>query len=156
MTSRDQIAGLADLDALILDLGKIPADVTKELRTTLRRAAEPIKRDMQRRASWSTRIPGAIQIRTSLTASRPGVRIVVDSKKAPHARPWERGSKRNGPANLRHPVFADAERQTREEWTWVTERTRPFFFPAVEVGRPAVIAASSAAVLAAARSNGFT
>lgn len=140
------------LDHLIVDLGEIPKHLRRELRPALRRAAGPILQDARRRASWSTRIPGAIRITTSFSGRRPGVRLVVDSRKAPHARPYEMGSKRS--RNLRHPVFADPD-EDREDWTWVNEPRRPFFFPSVNDGKPGVVAESNAAVLAAVRARGF-
>jgi hypothetical protein len=143
------------LEALIADLGKMPAALGREMRPALVKVAQPILLDARRRASWSSRIPAAISIRTSLASKNPGVRLVVDARMAPHARPYEMGSKKNGLRNLRHPVFADTVNQTREEWTWVTEPTRPFFFDAFEDGASGVAAKSAAAVIAAARTAGF-
>lgn len=143
----------APLDVLIADLGKIPPELRRVLRPAMKKAASPILEDAKRRASWSTRIPGAISIKTSFagTAYRSGVRLVVDSKKAPHARPYESGSARN--RELRHPVFADPEKD-RTEWTWVEEKTRPFFFPAVRDGLPEARRQAELAVLHAARTVG--
>jgi hypothetical protein len=134
------------LDALIADLGKMPVELRRELRPAMRKAAQPILRDAKARAAWSSRIPGAIKIGTSFTARNPGVRLIVDSRKAPHGRPFEHGSGRN--KRLRHPVFGNRE-------LWVEQAPRPFFFPAVRAGEGAVLAATNAAVLAAARSAGF-
>lgn len=140
------MAGRPELDRLIADLEKMPAELRTQLRPALRRAAEPILQDARGRASWSSRIPGAISIKTSFTARNPGVRLVVNSNVAPHARPYEFGSGRN--RNLRHPVFGHRDR-------WVEQRTRPFFFPAVQAGAEGVMRETSAAVLAAARASGF-
>jgi hypothetical protein len=135
------------LDALIADLGKMPAALGRELRPALRKAAQPILTDAKRRASWSSRIPAAISIRSSLSQRNPGVRLVVDAGRAPHARPLEFGSQRNG-TFVRHPVFGNRE-------NWVQQRTRPFFFPAVYDGASEVADQSAAAVIAAARAAGF-
>lgn len=140
------MAGRPELDRLIADLGKLPKELGRQLRPALRKAAQPILRDAKSRASWSSRIPGAISMKTSLSAKRPGVRLVTDSRAAPHARPYEFGSGRN--RNLRHPVFGHRER-------WVEQSTRPFFFPAVEAGLSGVLEETNAAVIAAARANGF-
>lgn len=134
------------LDELIVDLGKMPDDLRKELRPAFRKAAEPILRDAKSRASWSTRIPGAITLGTSFTARNPGVRMKVNSTKAPHARPFEFGSGRN--RNLRHRVFGHQDR-------WVEQKVRPFFFPAVRAGEAGVVQQTNAAVMATARSAGF-
>lgn len=135
------------LDALITDLGKMPVELARELRPALKKAAQPILQDAKRRAGWSSRVPGAITIKTSLAQGKPGVRLVVDATKAPHARPFEFGSQRGG-SYVRHPVFGNRE-------IWVQQRTRPFFFPAVREGASEVAEQSSAAVMAAARSAGF-
>lgn len=138
----------APLDLLIADLGKIPLELRRQLRPAMRRAAMPILADVRKRAAWSTRIPGAISIKTSFasTGSRAGVRLVVDSRKAPHARPLEQGSARN--RNLRHPVFGNRD-------VWVEQTPRPFFFAAVRDGREQVAREASAAVLQAARLHGY-
>lgn len=133
-----------ELDRLIADFGQFPDDLRKELRPAMRRAAEPILRDAKRRASWSSRIPGAIRLVASFTKRSPGVRLRVDLKKAPHARAFE--GLTSG-ATFRHRVYG------RD--VWVTQRARPFFFPAVQAGSEAVMAEANAAVLAAARSAGF-
>ncbi len=140
------MASRASLDSLIADLGKMPADLRKELRPAMRKAAEPILRDAKSRASWSSRIPGAIGLTASFTAKRPGVRMKVNSARAPHARPYEFGSGRN--RNLRHPLFGNRD-------AWFEEPVRPFFFPAVQAGAAGVVEASSEAVQAAARRAGF-
>lgn len=134
------------LETLIRDLAGLPAEIRRALRPALLRAARPILADAKRRASWSTRIPGAITLRTSFSQRDPGVRMVADAGKAPHARPFEHGSGRN--LNLRHPLFGDRDR-------WFEEKPRPFFFPAVQAGASAVMAESNAAVMAAARAAGF-
>jgi hypothetical protein len=132
------------LDALIADLGKIPPELRRHLRPAMRKAARPILADAKRRASWSSRIPGAISIRTSMSQRNPGVRLVVDAAKAPHARPFE--GTRGG--QFRHPVWGNRE-------VWVSQRARPFFFPAVYAHRDDVAREANSAVLAAARSAGF-
>jgi hypothetical protein len=144
--------GQSELGLLIADLGKLPAGVRRELRPAMRKAAQPILADAKRRASWSSRIPGAIKLSISFQGgSRTGVRLVTDSQKAPHARPFESGSGRN--RNLRHPVFPRSE--DRRSWTWVEQTTRPFFFPAVRAGEDEARRQAGLAVLAAARSAGF-
>lgn len=103
------------------DLLKIPTNLRKEIRPALREAAENVKRGAQGNSHWSSRIPAAMRIRVSFAQNRPGVFIVVDKGKAPHARPYEGiivGS-------FRHPVFGDRD-------VWVTQQTRPYLVPALE------------------------
>jgi hypothetical protein len=145
------MAARSSLNLLIQDLGNISPELRRQMRPAMKRAAQPIVENMKRRASWSTRIPGAIKISTSFAQGpRAGVRIKVDAKIAPHARPYESGSSRN--RNLRHPVFAKSD--DRMEWTWAEEPVRPFFFPAVRAGGAEAKRQAELAVLTAARTAG--
>lgn len=131
---------------LARSLGKVPDELRKELRPQLRAAAEVIRRDMKARASYSTRIPGAIRLDVSFSGRGKGggVRLRVDSKRAPHARVLERGNDGSRSSTFRHPVFGDRD-------VWVSQPTRPFFFPALEANRDQVKKNISAAVQAALR-----
>lgn len=111
-----------ELHRLIEDLGKIPPDLRKELRPAIRKASQPVLDQMRRNASWSSRIPAATKISTSLSGSNAGVRIIVNSRQAPHARPYEHGG---SPGNFRAPLFGDRER-------WYAHRARPFFYKALD------------------------
>lgn len=136
-TGPDALRRLAD------NLGDVPADVRTGLRRQLVKAAQPIVADARARASWSTRIPRSIGIRTSFTGPRPGLYIRARASIAPHARPFENLGE---PGTFRHPVFGDRDR-------WVTQRARPFLFPAARAGGAGVEAAAGAAVDAALRAN---
>lgn len=109
-------------------LGKVPVELRRELRPALRSAAESIVNDMRGRASYSSRIPGAIRTTVSFARRGGGVTIRVDSNRAPHARVLERGNDGSRSDTFRHPVFGDRD-------VWVSQPTRPFFFPAVSAGR---------------------
>lgn len=111
-----------EIERLIHDMGRVPDDLRKRLRPKLREAGKIVAADAKLRASWSTRIPRAISVRTSFTKTRPGVSVIVDRKKAPHGRPYEHGG---GPGTFRHPVFGNRE-------IWVSQRARPFLEPALE------------------------
>ena len=119
------LSGRDELRRLINDLGKLPPDLRRELRPALRKAAHPVLVKMQTNASWSTRIPSATKISTSLSGSKTGVTLRVDAKKAPHGRPYEH---QGDPGNFRHPVFEVEGKKT----TWVAQRARPYFFKAVD------------------------
>lgn len=108
--------------------GKVPTTLRRELRPAMRRAGEELRGDMRKRASYSSRIPSAIRMTTSFSARGGGVKFRVDARRAPHARVLERGNMRGRATHFRHPVFGDKE-------TWVTQPTRPFFFPALVAGR---------------------
>lgn len=130
---------------LITELEGIPPDLKKKLRPALRRAANPIVADARKRASWSTRIPPATRVSTSFQARKAGVSIVVDRKKAPHARPYENLGQ---PGIFRHPVYGNYE-------NWVSQRARPFLFPAVFANSETVVKAIDRAVNATAEEHGF-
>lgn len=89
----------------------------------MRLVAEPLKRAVQQEASWSARIPGATRVQTTFGRRRQRVAVIVDKKRAPHARPLEQGSQGNR-TTVRHPVFGDRN-------NWVAQPTRPFFATAI-------------------------
>lgn len=88
----------------------------------MRAAGQVVKTAIQSNAGFSSRIPGAVRMTTSFGSKTGGVRIWVDAKKAPHARPLENLG-RSG--SFRHPVFGDMD-------VWVSQPAHPFFFPAVK------------------------
>lgn len=112
------------LRLLVRDLQGMPPDVRKGLRLGLRDAGKTGQQEAQANASWSTRIPGAITLRTSTRANTAGVFLRVNSDRAPHARPYE-GLANSSRGYFRHPVFGDTE-------TWVAEACRPFLAPAAQ------------------------
>jgi hypothetical protein len=109
-------------------LGKIPAETRKELRPALRAGGQHIVDEMRSRASYSSRIPGAIRMTVSFAAKGGGIRFKVLASRAPHARVLERGNFGGRASSFRHPVFGDRD-------AWVTQPTRPFFFPALRDSR---------------------
>jgi hypothetical protein len=136
MTVENSVA----LRLLVQELGQMPAVIRTGLRVGFRKAGQGVLADARSNASWSSRIPGAMSLRTSTKANSAGVFIRVDARKAPHARPYEGVTGRND--SFRHPVFGNRE-------VWVAQRTRPFLFPAAIKGRAAVVAAAESAVKAA-------
>jgi hypothetical protein len=133
----------AQLEALIKDLGTIPPDLRSEMGPGMRRAGAPVLAEMRRRASWSTRIPGA----TSMTASgtSAGVQFRVNSGKAPHARPYEHDG---AAGTFRHPVYGNRE-------NWVPQAARPFFYGAVADKADEVANALGDVVTEVAQRHGF-
>lgn len=129
---------------LAQELGMVPKELRSELRPKLRAGAQHITDDMKSRASYSTRIPSAIRMSVSFAARSGGITIRVDNRRAPHARPLELGNHGGRAASFRHPVFGNRD-------VWVTQPTRPFFFPAVKAGRPQLRKNVSDAVRASLR-----
>ncbi len=110
-----------EIKELIRDLGKIPKDLKRELRPGLRAAAKPVLDQARLNASWSSRIPGATRISLQFAGRTPGVSIVTNVKKAPHARPYEHGG---SPGTFRAPLFGNRDH-------WYPHKARPFLYPAV-------------------------
>jgi hypothetical protein len=110
-----------EIERLVKDMGGIPKDLRKKLRPGLRKAGRIVAEDAKLRSSWSTRIPRAIRVTTTFSGKNPGVRVQVNKKNAPHARPFEHGG---GPGTFRHPVFGNRK-------IWVSQRARPFLAPAL-------------------------
>lgn len=129
------VEGIASVSFLADKLRGVPKESQRAVRKAILSSTRGIRDDMARRASWSTRIPGSIGMRVSF--ARASVDIKVDRKKAPHARPYEGlGS----PGTFRHPVYGNREK-------WVSQATRPFFFPAVWGRRKQIRDAVETAVL---------
>jgi hypothetical protein len=103
------------------------SSVRRNLRAAVREEGQATLAEIRARASWSSRIPSATSIAITLGVKSASVRIRVDKKKAPHARPFEKG---NDGGRLRHPVFGRGG--------WATEPTRPFFFSAIGSRDPAI------------------
>lgn len=122
-------------------LGKVSPELRRELRPQLRSAGQHVLSDMKRRAAYSSRIPSAIRMTVSFSSRGGGVRFRVNAGRAPHARVLERGNDGGRGGTFRHPVFGDRD-------VWVTQATRPFFFPAVQAGRSEIKRGISAAVKA--------
>lgn len=99
------------------DFKEMPKEVQRQARPMLRATAkEPLQR-VRRNASWSTRIPNATRVGLSFGKRFQGVRITVNKRAAPHARPFENKGK---PGKFRHRVFGQN--------VWVSETARPFFY----------------------------
>lgn len=137
----------ASVRALVADLGVLPGAIRAGLRQEFRQAGKVALDRARQNASWSSRIPAAISLRVSTSATGAGIALRVDSSRAPHARPYEGfGASRGG--TFRHPVFGGP--------AWATQGVRPFLLPAVRQVAPEVVAAAEAAVARAARTARFT
>lgn len=140
-----------ELARLARDIGKIPKELRKELRPGIRYAAKPVLDQVRRNASWSTRIPKATRVSITFAKKDPGAKIVVNVKKAPHARHYENRGRRG---TVRHPVYADRSKP-RSDWTWVDQQARPFAGPAVRQKRPEVEKRIERIVTVTIRAAGF-
>ena len=145
---------LAELGVHLKTLDKKMASaVRRRIREGIRDGGSEILSAVRREASWSSRIPGATTLQVNYSEKRSGVTVVVNRTKAPHGRPIEMGNR--GSQGLRHPVFAD-QRKGRNEWTWVNQPVRPFFFRGVAAATPIVRARMLKVLDDVAADLGFT
>lgn len=110
-----------DLRKLYVDLKGVEGNLRVELRRGIKKAADPLAQRVKAAAGWSSRIPGAVKVKPSFSATGAGVTIIVDAKQAPEAAPLE--NKGRG-GTFRHPVYGNRD-------VWVTQAARPFFYAAV-------------------------
>lgn len=103
-----------------VQLRDVPKEIQKDLRRNILDAADVIVQRARSNASWSSRIPNAISARVRF-GTGSAVRIVVDSRQAPHARPYEGIGQRG--ETFRHPLFGKD--------IWVEQQRRPFLVPAI-------------------------
>jgi hypothetical protein len=139
-----QLVGAREMQAMLAGL---PKDIQRELRPRIRTITELVAVQARANASAyptksggpSKRIPGAIGTRVSFGARTAGGAVVVNSAKAPHARPLEGLSSRGG--TFRHPVFGTDK--------WVSQATRPFLFESIIQTEREAVALIEQAVIAA-------
>ena len=133
---------------LARDLYLMGPALRRSMRQQITASAGGLLSDARNRAGWSTRIPGAIDVKPVVSDAREEVGLelrVRVSPEVPHARAYE-GMGQGG--TFRHPVFGDRE-------VWVAQATRPYAWPAVLAHRDEIEAALLAAYEEAARSVGF-
>lgn len=142
--------GSAAVAKLARELRNLGAANRRALRRRFQAVSQPLLDDARARASWSTRIPDAMSVRAIVdqTTGRYGVQLRVNATAAPHARPYEGLSQQGNEGYFRHPVFGDLD-------TWVSQRTRPYAWPAVQAKAPAVRKLLAEAFEDAAREAGF-
>lgn len=127
----------SEIRAFADQLRDFPREFRPRLRREIRKAAGGLVREIQQNASWSSRIPGATRVSVGFGQRSAGVTVLVDEKKAPHARPLEFGNRAGGTIN-RHPVFGGD--------MWVEQPTRPFFMRAVRSAEKDAVTAVQTAI----------
>lgn len=128
----------ADVTSFRTQLAAVPKGLRRELRPRIKGSADKVAARVRSNASWSSRIPAATKVQVSFAARGAGVRVYVDHRAAPHARPYEFGSQGSRNVN-RHPVFGNRQ-------NWVDQPTRPFFMPAIRDSRDDVVREVQAAI----------
>lgn len=99
-------------------LGHMPTDIRQDLRPKLKEIGQAALLSVRAKAAWSTRIPSATRLSIGLSKRNPGLAIVVNKNRAPHARPYENND-RDG--TFAAPFFGDRSR-------WYEHRARPFLY----------------------------
>lgn len=143
---QNEYTGAAGVRIVARDIARVPVELRRgrPLRAAMRAAGAEVLHEAATNASWSSRIPHAMSLKLTFKDGIPGVTIVVNTAKAPHARPFEGIVK----DSFRHPVFGD-------RGVWVQQAARPYLLPAARAAYPVVAEALASAVDDALSSAGF-
>lgn len=141
-----------DLRQAYVDLKSAAKELMPELRKGMKAAAKPLVDSIKREAGFSGRIPGATSAKVSFSAKSAGLSVKVDAKKAPEARPL---NNRGRAGTFRHPVYADAARESRNEWTWVAQPANPFWARGIKNSDRGIDKAMADVLDSVARKAGF-
>jgi bacteriophage HK97-gp10 putative tail-component len=119
-TSKSGISIYADtkqLSVLARNLRIAAPEAWKACRVSLRAAGNVVASDARSRASYSSRIPASIKVRTTAGGN---VKVVAGGPQAEDAAPLENKGRAG---TFRHPVFGTD--------TWVEQKAQPFLAPAL-------------------------
>jgi hypothetical protein len=131
----------SQVTVLATKLGSMPVALRARLRPTVKAAAASVAAQAKVNAAFSTRIPGAISVRSSRGTDVSGATatIRVSAAKAPHARVLEEGNTNaTSTTTFRHPVYGHD--------TWVPQDMHPFLKPALDSKRAAIFTEIIAAI----------
>jgi hypothetical protein len=129
------------IEVMALRLERMPLEVRKRLKVVVKAGAVSVAAQAKTNAAYSSRIPGAVRVRSKLGTELTGVgaTVVVSAAKAPDARVLELGNTDSAStATFRHPVFG------RD--VWVSQPMRPFLFPALESKHKGIVESIYAAI----------
>lgn len=85
---------LSNVSAQLKDVDrKFAAGIRKNIREAVRLSGSDVLDQVRRNAGWSSRIPAATDLQVRFNPKGASVRIQVDKRKAPHARPLELGNR---------------------------------------------------------------
>lgn len=118
-----------EVGELIRDLEQIPRDVQRRLRPAIVGAGRDVLQQARINASWSSRIPGATRLSVRFSRN-PGVDVITDGRRAPHASVYENEGK---PGTKAHPLFGNRSH-------WYRFAARPYLAPAMDAEAPAAAA----------------
>lgn len=118
-----------EVGQLIRDLEQVPRATWRGLRPAIVGAGGDVLRRARLNASWSSRIPGATRLSVRFSRN-PGIDVITDGRRAPHASVYENEGK---PGVLAHPRFGDRSH-------WYRFAARPYLGPAMDAEAPAAAA----------------
>lgn len=98
--------------------------IYKHMHARLKDAGKVVADEAKKNASWSTKIPGAIKVQSTMGS----VSISVSGRRAPGARVLEHEGRQG---KFRHPVF--------NKGGWANQDARPFITPALASKREEVM-----------------
>lgn len=124
-----------ELGLEIVRLRREARQVGNQYKRRLRDAARPLRDAVSASATAAGmhKAAGATSVRQRFSSKGASLRVVVDAKKAPNARPLDHP---NAGAFNRHPVHADASKP-RSQWHWVNQPARRFFDRGTKAGADA-------------------
>jgi hypothetical protein len=131
----------SEISVLAVKLERMPFALRSRLRPVVKAGAASIAGQAKVNAAFSSRIPGAIYVRSTAGSDVTGVSatVGVSAAKAPHARVLEDGNTgSSSTTTFRHPVYG------RD--TWVPQDMHPFLAPAVASKKTAITAEIAAAI----------
>lgn len=126
------------------DLALLSPEIRKETRAELRKIMEDVGDTARSKASWSSRIPGAIKA----SVGTKNLGLTVRAADAPHAKAYEGLASGGSRSSFRHPVYGNRN-------VWVTQSTRPFAMPALAEREDEALRRVEDALESAARRLGF-
>lgn len=110
-------ADASSLRTLGAQLRKAQPAMYRAAKTSLRAVGEKVAVRARANASWSTRIPATVKVRS---AGLTSVIVSAGGPAAPEAKPLEHAG---ASGTFRHPVFGNRN-------VWVDQQARPFLHPA--------------------------
>jgi hypothetical protein len=131
----------SQVTVLATKLERMPFALRSRLRPVVKAGAASIAGQAKVNAAFSSRIPGAIYVRSSAGTDVTGASatVGVSASKAPHARVLEDGNTgSSSTSTFRHPVYG-------RDW-WAPQDMHPFLGPAVTSKKKAIEAEIVAAI----------
>jgi hypothetical protein len=177
------LTALTDMSKQLKTVDRAFANAVRaNLRKGVKAAGNGVVSKVKANASWSSRIPGAVSLNIRYSIYSAAVKVQVDRKKAPHARPLELGNKNQYSAASVPTVVVNGRKRAVSYGTYKKARaagafsrtlrhpvyhkvgqpggfaeqpTRPFFMPAILDSGHDIDLVMERVVIQTARDAGF-